>query len=43
VEKIFNLGKTDTAPPFAMSFALGERDFHRARENKIKFAIRAKT
>jgi hypothetical protein len=43
VEKIFDLGKTDTATPFAMWSASIELDFHRVREIRIKFAIRAKT
>jgi hypothetical protein len=43
VEKIFDLGKTDTAPPFAVSIADVEHDFHRAREIRIEYATCVKT
>jgi len=43
VEKIFDLGKTDTVTPFATWPASNEIDFHRAREIRIRFAICVKT
>jgi hypothetical protein len=42
-KKIFDLGKTDTATPFAVSTMVIERDFHRARETRNEFATCAKT
>jgi hypothetical protein len=42
-KKIFDLGKTDTATPFAMLAAVIERDFHRPRAIRIEFATCAKT
>jgi hypothetical protein len=43
VEKNFDLGKTDTAQPFAVSIADVEHDFHRAREIRIEYATCVKT
>ena len=43
-KKFSDLGKTDTASPFAtLSASHRDVDFHRARETRIEFAICAKT
>jgi hypothetical protein len=43
VEKIFDLGKTDTAPNFAMLRACVDCNFQRAQKNKNKFSMHPKT
>jgi hypothetical protein len=43
VEKFFDLGKTDTAPPIVAVHACFERDFLCARKIEIELPMRAKT